>query len=314
MTIDWQNEIVHAVKERLEDRRSRGIPKASLRGIFYALVSLEMIPNTQGAYKTLSRALVTARRNGVIPNDWIVDETRKIVDIKDNYATPAYKIDTYIYTLLDWLPDAFKDELIPRWRNQPNYVEVWIEKNAMRGVFISIIDAENRQVRIVPNGGWSSYSFYEENKKRLFDKKLDAKEVYVLYYGDYDPSGLRMVERLRDELEALGIHFVHVAITKKQIRKYHLEHLKNVDPQVTDKLLNDSNSEWFRSINEDKLFQIEVDALDALSPDDLKSLLLDTVDDYFDSNTYDQLLDEPDHQPENIRRLVHDKLKKRLTE
>jgi hypothetical protein len=88
----------------------------------------------------------------------------------------------------------------------------------------------------------------------------------------------------------------------------------NVDPHVTDKLLNDSNSEWFRSINEDKLFQIEVDALDALSPDDLKSLLLDTVDDYFDSNTYDQLLDEPDHQPENIRRLVHDKLKKRLTE
>jgi len=59
-----------------------------------------------------------------------------------------------------------------------------------------------------------------------------------------------------------------------------------------EKLQKDSNSEWFRSFNNGQLFQIEVDALDALNHDDLKSLLLDTVDDYFDPDIYDGLLSQ----------------------
>ena len=59
-----------------------------------------------------------------------------------------------------------------------------------------------------------------------------------------------------------------------------------------EKLQKDSNSEWFRSFNNGQLVQIEVDALDALNHDDLKSLLLDTVDDYFDPDIYDGLLSQ----------------------
>ncbi len=64
---DWKNKIVPKIKEQLRERRSRGIPNASPRGIFYTLVSLETISNTQNAYKTLSRVLVRARE-GIIVN------------------------------------------------------------------------------------------------------------------------------------------------------------------------------------------------------------------------------------------------------
>ena len=48
----------------------------------------------------------------------------------------------------------------------------------------------------------------------------------------------------------------------------------------------------------------------ALGPDDLKRLLLDNIDKYFDDEIRERVLSDPKHQPKNIRRLVH----KRLTE
>jgi 5S rRNA maturation endonuclease (ribonuclease M5) len=147
------------------------------------------------------------------------------------------------------------------------------------------------------------------SQKRLLKKRRkEGKDVYVLYYGDYDPSGLRIVQKLKEELTDIGVHFKHVAITKEQIRQFHLEHLKNLDPAVRAKLGRDSNANYFRSINDGELFQIEVDALDALGPDDLKRLLLDNLDKYFDEEIRERVLSDPDHQPKSIRRLVHKKL------
>ena len=136
--IDWRNVIVPRIREVLEDRRNRGIPKASVRGIFYNLISQDLIPNTQNVYKGLSEALVTARKNQIIPDDWIVDESRSIIDIDDKYVSPE-KLIGHILEDLDRLPDDYKDE-IPRWYGQPAYVEVWIEKKAIAGVFQSILE------------------------------------------------------------------------------------------------------------------------------------------------------------------------------
>ena len=73
---DWKNEIVPRVRQVLEERRQQGVPAATLRGIFYILVSLALIDNVQQRYKGLSKALVTARRDEIIPYEWIIDESR----------------------------------------------------------------------------------------------------------------------------------------------------------------------------------------------------------------------------------------------
>jgi len=125
---------------------------------------------------------------------------------------------------------------------------------------------------------------------------------------DSPAAGLRMVQKLKEELTGIGVHFEHVAITKEQIRQFHLEHLKNLDPAVRAKLGRDSNANYFRSINNGELFQIEVDALDALGPDNLKRLLLHNIDKYFDEEIRERMLSDPKHQSKNIRRLVHKRL------
>jgi hypothetical protein len=110
----------------------------------------------------------------------------------------------------------------------------------MASLFSAIL-TEGRQVRIVPNAGWSSESFMKENLDRLSyytrfkDESTNwfagSRDVYILYYGDYDPTGLRMVENLRNELESMNINFEHVAITKEQIEQFGLGHL--IDPDRT---------------------------------------------------------------------------------
>jgi hypothetical protein len=159
--IDWINEIVPRVKSILEERRQQGIPTATIRGIFYILVSENLIENLPGQYKGLLDALVNARRKDIIPYEWITDESRSIVGIRsDRYQKPQRLITDMLENLKEF-PTIYKDEYIPRWYKQPEYVEVWVEKNAMAGVMSAIL-TESRQVRIVPNGGWASETFHKK--------------------------------------------------------------------------------------------------------------------------------------------------------
>ena len=208
--------------------------------------------------------------------------------------------------------------MIPRWYKQPKYIEVWIEKNAMAALVSSII-RESRQVRIVPNGGWSSETYVKQNIDRLKGvdwKRMNEKygiektQIIVLYFGDYDPTGLRMVENLRRDLKKIGVGFEHVAITKKQIVRYGLQNLTNPDPIVKAKLERDRNADFFRAQNDNKLFQIEVDALNALRPKDFVSLLEDSVKRHFDESIYDKVMAESQYSSTSIRRLVRKSIKK----
>jgi hypothetical protein len=127
--LDWKNDIVPKIKDILNERRQQGVPAATLRGIFYILVSLGHIENVQRQYKSLSGALVTSRRNHV-------DESRDIIDIYDVYMEPGEKIRRLIERLID-LPETYQDT-IPRWYKQPKYIEVWVEKNAMASLFSTV--------------------------------------------------------------------------------------------------------------------------------------------------------------------------------
>ena len=304
--LDWKGQIIPKVKEVLIDRRDKGISTATLRGIFYILVSLNILENLQKRYKSLSKALVTARRCGVIPVDWVIDESREIINIDDQYLEPSEEI-SQLLELLNELPDDYVYS-IPRWHNQPKYVEIWLEKNAMAGVFSSVL-TESRQVRIIPNGGWSSFSFESKNFKRLRYYQSMGKKVYVLYYGDYDPSGARMVKNLELALKRMGINFVHVAITKEQIEQFGLQGLTNPDPAVRAKLEKDPNTESFRLENNGQLFQIELDALSVLRPDKFRDLLEKSVDEHFDEDIYHRAISDPKHSATHIRRLVHKGIK-----
>ena len=139
--------------------------------------------------------------------------------------------------------EYFTPANIPRWYKQTHYVEVWLEKDALKGTFQSIL--KDREVRIVPNRGWSSLSFKNENIRRLLTKREEGKIVHVLYFGDFDPSGSAMDRNLaRDLNDALGTEhtFERIALTKAQIKDFGLKHLKNPDPEVLRKAKAEANN------------------------------------------------------------------------
>jgi hypothetical protein len=87
----------------------------------------------------------------------------------------------------------------------------------MGSSFESILNAgrDPRHIIVVPNGGWSSYTFVMSNLDRLLRQQKNGKEVEVQYYGDSDPSGERMTaedSKLVKKLKEHHINFERIAI------------------------------------------------------------------------------------------------------
>ena len=236
----------------------------TLRGLFYTLVSLNILRNTSSMYDYLSQFTARARensekrfetrhkRNGesygyeftkeeTLPIDCFADNVRRIIDIDDVYQTAK-----------DFISDGMKyftefgNYKVPRWYKQPHYVEVWAEKDAMAGTLNSIINvAGERQVRIVPTRGQESVTFAWENLERLKMKMYgEDKKLHIRYFGDLDPSGEAIENSLVDKLteppyNLHGVDFKRVGVTMEQKENFHL--IPNTDEKTLNKLKRDSN-------------------------------------------------------------------------
>jgi hypothetical protein len=305
--LDWDKEVIPYVKEIIETRKQNGISQLTLRGLFYILVSINILENLYERYKGLSRKLVEVREREEIDPDCIVDESRSIIDINDVFYSPEQIINNEL-EFLSCLSEQYRSQYLPKWYGQPHYVEVWVEKKAMVGVLKGLL--EDYVVRIVPTGGWTSLSYERKNLRRLQNKIKEGKKVHILYLGDYDPSDLRMdekmVNRYRNEY---GIELKRIAITREQILEFGLQHLTNPDPEVLLKLRKDPNAGVFRKNNEGNLFQIEVDVLQVLDPAILKNLLRSNIERYFDEGIHYKIMQDSKFSPKYIRGLVRKKIR-----
>jgi hypothetical protein len=159
-TYNWAGKIAKYMIPRMEEYKAEGMVP-TIRGMFYYLTDSQVVAKLYNAYKGFDKALVTARKKrpsqwGYVPIGTLSDNTRRIIDISDKYLDLETQIESAILRLID-IPDTFKDS-IPRWLGQPNYVEVWIEKEGMTSTIYSIL--KDSKVRIAPNRGWGRWSFY----------------------------------------------------------------------------------------------------------------------------------------------------------
>jgi hypothetical protein len=299
--IDWKNVI---------DRANRELPwfierdiRPTLRTLFYRLVSLEIMPNTNQAYKRLSRVTVEARKNRKLEWNAFSDEGRLVLgDFIEEYQTPKQ----YAQSCINLLKNASQSYMIPRWYKQPRYVEVWIEKQALADTFSSFLDG--RDVKIVVNRGYSGWSFLFENCMRLLKVKSSGKEIRILYFGDFDPSGDDMDDHLDDAFRYFGledIHFERIAVTEEQIEEFNLPPMPK-NKETIDKVNHDTRKNGFIK-KYGKLYIVELDALLAIVPDKFKSIVQGSVDQFFDPEIYQAVLAE--NQPEMVDRLVQEKVR-----
>jgi hypothetical protein len=305
--IKW-SEVIEAVKTELRNFDDEGY-KPTLRAMFYRLFSRGIIPNTPSAYDRLSKTTVTARMEDELEIDCFIDNSRQVIEgFNEEYWTPEQLIDARIKNLKNTESDY--TEFIPRWHNQPHYVEVWIEKDAMAGVFQTIL--QSRDVRIVPMKGNASLTFLNECVERVFRFKDLGKKAHILYYGDFDPSGDYMDTDLENRLKALGLEipygadFERIAVTEDQIDEHDLP--SDPDKATKEKMDRDSKSLQFIE-KYGKLYAVELDALPALIPDVFRQeLVIDQVEQYFDERIYQELIDE--YTPEDVNKLLKDKIQR----
>lgn len=279
----------------------------TLRTIHYALVSKNIIPNTKTAYKGLSVALVKARQDNVISWDWLADEGRDIEEGEINLVfEPNYYATYRIRSVVDNLKNGLKGSTgfrYPKWMNQQYYVEVWIEKNALRATFKNVIN--KFKVALVPSRGYSSWTFLKEANDRIVNNS-DGKTPLILYFGDFDPSGVDIERALREAMNeyfGLNLKVKRIGVTKAQIEEYNLPTTPE-DAEEIEKLRRDSRFKNWEHGN----YRVELDALLAFVPDEFKRIIEESIKEYFDEDIYSEVQD----LEKEGRRIISEKMKDEL--
>ena len=148
----------------------------TLRQLYYQFVSRDLLPNRQSEYKRLGDIINDARLAGLVDWEAIVDRTRNIRALS-HWSDPA--------SIVKAAANSFA---VDKWADQPKRVEVWIEKDALVGVFEPV--CEELDVPLFSCRGYTSQSEVWGAAQRLEKYLMADQEVVILHIGDHDPSGL----------------------------------------------------------------------------------------------------------------------------
>src|SRR5262249_14433939 len=94
------------------------------------------------------------------------------------------------------------------WQDIPEYVQVWVEKNALIGVLEPVTDEYD--VALMSAVGYSSISFLHKTARQLNDLPFP---IYIYQFGDLDPSGAQAAEVIERDLRQFA-HLVREVIER----------------------------------------------------------------------------------------------------
>lgn len=238
----------------------------TLRQLYYVMVSRGIIPNADSPYKKLSEKMVGWRESGDL--DWtdLEDRTRTADDSKD-YGEWEWKTKAdELYNEELELKEGAARRLaaapyfsLPRWYGQSRVVELWMEKDAITTELADL--AENHAVTLSAMKGFSSYTQKMKAVERIKEKmRLQGTDkVTILYFGDFDPSGVMMYKGLIEFLKSHGIDadLRLLGVTRRQVDTMGLP---ENPAKETDTRLVTWEREWKDELGEPK--QVEIEALD----------------------------------------------------
>ena len=169
------------------------------RGVGYKLFTRGLIPSmSTSEMQKVYRLLRIAREQGIIPWEWIVDETRAIERVS-TWDDPA----EYARTVARSYRRDF-------WNQQPHRVQVWSEKGTVRGVLAPVLD--QYAVGFLPVHGFSSataaHDIAEDDDGRDADRPLRRRlrsERHV-HVGGGLARPVRQVRRRSHHAEAHRAH------------------------------------------------------------------------------------------------------------
>ena len=241
----------------------------TIRQLHYRLVAIGMTNDTNH-YKRVVGAMTKARWDATINMDAFIDRERTMFgETEDETKDLQTEIDHGKEQINAWM-NAYN---LNRWSNQENYIEVGIEKKALQGVFEA--PCELADVGLAPFKGYSSITFLHEAVDRFAYAIANGKTPIILYFGDYDPSGLDIPRSVRDNLRRMGVdvEVKRIALNPDQIQDMGL-------PGVPAKATDSRAINWSGG---------EVVECDAVEPTTLAQMCTDAIDEHFDHDSYSEL-------------------------
>ncbi|MCB8818673.1 hypothetical protein [Desulfosporosinus shakirovi] len=241
--------LIDRINSVIDDYSAQGY-SLTLRQVYYQMVARAIIPNNERSYKNLGTLISDARLAGAIDWNAIEDRTRNLKG-KSHWTTPGNMIDSAAYSYH-----------LDHWKGQSNYVEVWVEKDALVGIVGQICG--ELDVSFFSCRGYVSQSEMWGAARRLKRRQDNGQQIVLLHLGDHDPSGRDMSRDIQDRLitfETYGIEFHRLALNMNQIEQY--------DPPPNPTKLTDSRATKY--IDE---FGHECWELDALEPHVISDLAL----------------------------------------
>lgn len=164
----------------------------TLRQLYYQFVARDLIANTQQSYKRLGSIVNDGRLAGLIDWDFIVDRTRNVRSVS-TWTSPG--------SVMGSAAAGYRRDL---WADQDNYIEVWIEKDALIGVIEGPCDT--LRVPFFSCRGYTSQSELWGAAQRIGAQAAAGKNVHVIHLGDHDPSGIDMTRDITDRLALFCQH------------------------------------------------------------------------------------------------------------
>lgn len=261
----------------------------TLRQMYYQFVARGLVPNGQKVYKRIGVALTAGRYSGAYPVEWLEDRGRTVHsgDVLRN----STNVEDALRSAANELRDAPDDWLgRSRWYAQPVHVSVWVEKEALLGVFDR--PCNRLGVSYFACKGYPSVSALKSWLDQVEETSEHTERAVVLYFGDHDPDGFeiprsaeRNIEKLRylSDRSDIDISFERCALNIDQVRKYN-------PPPFPAK----PTSSRYRSYVEEHGID-DAWELDALNPNILRDLITENVDAQFDDEiwqTNEELVNE----------------------
>lgn len=271
-------DLIELVNQVVDEYSAQGY-ELTLRQVYYQLVARGYIPNNERSYKNVGSLINDGRLAGLI--DWhsVTDRTRNLRS-ESHWDNPA-----------DVIASARYSYNLDKWKGQPNYVEVWVEKDALVdivGQACSPLDTPYFSCR-----GYTSQSEMWSAAQRFIRQEQREKRI-IIHLGDHDPSGIDMTRDIQERLELFGadVYVKRVALTMNQIQTY--------NPPPNPAKITDSRASKYIDQFGDESWE-----LDALEPKVITDLIKKQVTMYRNDDIYRAVCDKESREKEELKMLEH---------
>lgn len=240
----------------------------TLRQLYYRFVAAGLLPNRDTEYKRLGSIINDARYAGLFDWNHITDRTRNVRGGDGGDADPRRVVeDLSFYAAL--------------WQDQPERVEVWVEKDAL-------VDVVGRAANPLRTPYFSCRGYTSASEVWAAARRIEgyfddgASHVTILHLGDHDPSGIDTTRDITARLELfLGgdgydpglLEVNRIALNMPQVLAY--------DPPPNPAKITDSRARGYIAEHGQSSWE-----LDALEPAVLRQLITDHIRPLIDSEAW----------------------------